>query len=210
MSLSSIVTFLSVLISITAAVRFDLTNVTCAGLHGPHCGTYVIEVVGENGTFLGQSSFVGADSLTETAGVAWARYLGQEIKFLPKLTTFATNETKNFSPLIFTTNTYTCNPQSIGDAMVPYANTVSNEIEFNSWADTGYNASTLVGLINQLLNSTDYGVQVASCYPGFASVLLNTPTVNIFGKDDALPNFCSPIKLKAVCPPEAGFVYFFF
>ncbi|CAI4052437.1 hypothetical protein SKDZ_15G5170 [Saccharomyces kudriavzevii ZP591] len=205
MSFLNIVTFFSVLVSVAIAARFDLTNVTCAGLHGPHCGTYVIEVVGQNGTFLGQSTFVGADALTESAGDAWARYLGQETRFLPKLTTIGSNETKNFSPLILTTNIKTCNPQSIGDAMVPFANTVSGEIEYNSWANTAVNSSSITGLVNQFLNATDYGVQVASCYPSFASVILSTPTVNIFGKDDTLPNYCSAIQFKAVCPPEAGF-----
>ena len=136
MSFLSIFTFFGVLISVAAAVRFDLTNVTCNDLHGPHCGTYVMKVVGQNGTFLGQSTFVGADTLTDSVGDAWARYLDQEPRFLSKLTTIGTNETKNFSPLIFTTNKKTCNPQSIGDAMVPFANTVNGEIEYNSWAYT--------------------------------------------------------------------------
>ncbi|CAI4061283.1 hypothetical protein SKDZ_07G0090 [Saccharomyces kudriavzevii ZP591] len=206
MSILNIVTFFSALVSVAIAARFDLTDVTCADLHGPHCGTYVFEVVGQNGTFLGQSTFVGADALTESAGDAWARYLGQETRFLPKLTTIGTNETKNFSPLILTTNLKTCNPQSIGDAMVPFADTVSGEIEFNAWADTAPNGAFVYGLANQLFNSTDYGVQVASCYPNFASVILSTPTVNVFGKDDTLPNYCTSIQLKAVCPPEAGFV----
>ncbi|ONH70699.1 Protein VEL1 [Saccharomyces cerevisiae] len=175
MSFLNIFTFFSVLVSVATAVRFDLTNVTCNNLHGPHCGTYVMEVVGQNGTFLGQSTFAGADVLTESAGDAWARYLGQETRFLPKLTTIASNDTKNFSPLIFTTNIYTCNPQSIGDAMVPFANTVTGEIEYNSWADTADNASFITGLANQLFNSTQYGVQVASCYPNFASVILRAP-----------------------------------
>ncbi|CAI6496646.1 BFH_HP2_G0017350.mRNA.1.CDS.1 [Saccharomyces cerevisiae] len=205
MSFLSIFTFFSVLVSVATAVRFDLTNVTCKGLHGPHCGTYVMEVVGQNGTFLGQSTFVGADVLTESAGDAWARYLGQETRFLPKLTTIASNDTKNFSPLIFTTNIYTCNPQSIGDAMVPFANTVTGEIEYNSWADTADNASFITGLANQLFNSTQYGVQVASCYPNFASVILSTPTVNIFAANETLPDYCTAIQLKAVCPPDAGF-----
>ncbi|CAI6458134.1 ALI_HP2_G0013060.mRNA.1.CDS.1 [Saccharomyces cerevisiae] len=206
MSILSIFTFFSALISVVTAVRFDLTNVTCAGLHGPHCGTYVMEVVGQNGTFLGQSTFVGADVLTESAGDAWARYLGQETRFLPKLTTIGSNDAKNFSPLIFTTNIKTCNPQSIDDAMVPFANTITGEIEYNSWANTAVNTSFITGLANQLFNATDYGVQVASCYPNFASVILSTPTVNIFGEDDTLPNYCTAIQLKAVCPPEAGFV----
>ncbi|KAJ4136704.1 hypothetical protein NW754_016190 [Fusarium falciforme] len=141
-------------------------------------GTYVMEVVGQNGTFLGQSTFAGADVLTESAGDAWARYLGQETRFLPKLTTIASNDTKNFSPLIFTTNIYTY---------------------------TADNASFITGLANQLFNSTQYGVQVASCYPNFASVILSTPTVNIFAANETLPDYCTAIQLKAVCPPDAGF-----
>ncbi|ONH79443.1 Protein VEL1 [Saccharomyces cerevisiae] len=74
MSFLNIFTFFSVLVSVATAVRFDLTNVTCKGLHGPHCGTYVMEVVGQNGTFLGQSTFVGADVLTESSVM-----LGQDI-----------------------------------------------------------------------------------------------------------------------------------
>ncbi|CAI6903903.1 ANM_collapsed_G0054370.mRNA.1.CDS.1 [Saccharomyces cerevisiae] len=68
-----------------------------------------------------------------------------------------------------------------------FANTVTGEIEYNSWADTADNASFITGLANQLFNST------------------HTPTVNIFAANETLPDYCTAIQLKAVCPPDAGF-----
>lgn len=206
MSSLNIFCFLTAIISVATAVRFDITNATCANLHGPHCGTYALRVVGTNDTFLGRSVFVGADVLTDDAEAAWSRYLGQESRFLADLTTVGTNQTKNFSPLLFTTNRKTCNPQSISAGMIPFANTVTSEITFSDWAYTGYNSSVPTALANQLFNSTDYGVQVATCYPGFTSILLSTPTVNVFNQDDVIPPSCSKITFEPVCPPDAGFV----
>lgn len=206
MSSLNIFCFLAAIISVATAVRFDIINATCTTLHGPHCGTYALRVVGTNDTFLGRSVFVGADVLTDDAEVAWGRYLGQESRFLAELTTVSTNETANFSPFLFTTNHKTCNPQSIGAGMIPFANTVTSEISFSDWAFTADNSSVPTALANQLFNSTDFGVQVAACYPGFASVLLSTPTVNVFNQDDVIPPFCSSIQFEPVCPPTAGFV----
>lgn len=200
MQLHPIWTFISLTFSVAAAVRFDLTNVTCTDLHGVHCGTYALKVADVDGAFLGQKTFVGADVLATGAEDAWGRFLSQETRFLPRLTTVGTNETKNFSPFYFTTNHETCNPQSIEDSMIPFVNTITNEIQFDAWAYTAMNVSVPTGLANQLFNATDYGVQIAQCYNGIASELLDAPTVNIFDKDEVLPSYCSPIKLEAVCP----------
>lgn len=205
MSLIFFWTFVSAIVSIVAAVRLDLTNVTCAGLHGPHCGTYALRLVGDNTTFLGQKTFVGADVLSTGSEDAWGRFLGHEPRFMPRLTTIGTNETKNFAPLIFTTNHETCNPQSIEDSMVPYVSTVTNEIQFDAWAYTAPNTTTLSGLANQLFNATDYGVRIAQCYSGVYTTLMDAPTVSIFNQDDELPSYCSEIVFEPVCPPEAGY-----
>lgn len=188
------------LISVAAAVRFDLTNVTCSDLHGVHCGTYALKVADVEGAFLGQKTFVGADVLSTGAEDAWGRFLKQETRFLPRLTTIGTNETKNFAPFYFTTNHQTCNPQSIEDSMIPFVNTRTNEIQFDAWAYTGFNVSVPTGLANQLFNASDYGVQIAQCYDGIASELMDTPTVNIFGSDEILPSFCTSIKFEPICP----------
>lgn len=205
MSFFTVFAFASVLFSVAAAVRFDLTNVTCAGLHGPHCGSYALKVVGEENLILGLKTFVGADVLSESAEESWGRYFGKEQRFLPKLTTVGTNETKNFAPLLFTTNHQTCNPQALQQGMVAFANAVTNEIQFDDWSFTARNVSVPTGLANQLFNATDYGVQTAQCYNGIASELLDAPTVNIFDQDAELPSFCTKIQFEPVCPPSIGF-----
>lgn len=189
-----------------SAFRFDLKNVTCNGLHGPHCGTYLLKVKGQNNTFIGQSTFVGADVLSSGPEDSWGRYLKEEYKFLPRFTTFQElNATKNFRPLVGTTNHNTCNFQSIENAMVPYVNTVTNELSFDAWAYTSMNSTEVTGLVNQLLNATTYGVQVATCTPGFIADLLDSPTVNIFNVEDPLPPWCTPIEIEAVCPVSVDY-----
>lgn len=192
------------LVSVVSAVRFDITNATCSNLHGLHCGTYALRVVGTNDTFLGVSTFVGADALAKGAEDSWGRYLDEETKFLAPLTTIGTNETANFKTMTFTTNKNTCNIQSISVGMTGWANTVTNEISFNDWAYTAYNVSTPTALANQLMNSTAVGVQCAQCFPGFVSTLLNTPTVNIFNADDVLPVWCEALEFEPVCPVTIG------
>lgn len=200
MTFISIWALITAIVSVAAAVRFDLTNVTCQNLHGVHCGTYALKVVGEDDLYLGQKTFVGADVLSTGAENAWDRFLKQESRFLPRLTTLGTNETANFYPFFFTTNRETCNPQSIEDAMVPFVNTITNEIQYDAWAFTARNVSAVTGLANQLFNATDYGVQIAMCYNGITSELLDAPTVNIFGQDEQLPSYCDQIKLEPICP----------
>ncbi|ODQ66182.1 hypothetical protein NADFUDRAFT_69441 [Nadsonia fulvescens var. elongata DSM 6958] len=107
-------------------------------------------------------------------------------------------------PLVVTTNKQTCHPQSIENVMIPYVNTVNDEVQFDSQAFTMQNSTIVVGLANQLLNATDYGVQVASCSPGFISGLLKSPTINIFNIEDDILSWCTPIKLETVCPLATG------
>ncbi|QLG70270.1 hypothetical protein HG535_0A02080 [Zygotorulaspora mrakii] len=196
---------LAAVVSVAVAVRFDIKNATCTNLHGRHCGTYALRVVGTNDTFLGVSTFVGSEALSGGAEYSWDQYLNQKPGFLTRLTTVGTNETANFKPITMTTTRPNCNVQSIDTGMIAFANTVTNEISFNDWAYTAFNSSVPTALANQLMNSTSVGVQCAQCWPGFTSTLLSTPTVNIFSSDDILPPWCSEIEFEPVCPAEAGF-----
>ncbi|SCW00874.1 LAFE_0C13916g1_1 [Lachancea fermentati] len=194
------------LFSISAqAYRYDWSNITCKGLHGLHCGTYYLKVKDQNDTYIGQSYFVGADVLASEPSDAWARYLKEEYKFLPRLTTVQTiNATNNFVPLVGTTNQETCNFQSIENAMIPFVNTVTSELSFDAWNDNSWNSTRVTGLASQLLNASYYGVQVATCTPGFVSDLLDAPTVNIFNAEDTLPVWCTPIEIEPVCPVDVN------
>lgn len=191
-----------------SAYRFGLDNVTCKGLHGVHCGTYLLKVKGQDNTFIGQTTFVGADVLSSGSEHSWGRYLKGEYRFLPRFTTVQElNTTKNFRPLVGTTNQRTCNFQSIESAMVPYINTVTKELSFDAWAFTSLNSTEVTGLANQLLNATTYGVQVATCNPGFITGLLKSPTVNIFNIEDPLPSWCTPIEIEPVCPITVDYIF---
>ncbi|SCU80709.1 LAMI_0B03466g1_1 [Lachancea mirantina] len=188
------------------AFRFGWSNITCKGLHGPHCGTYLLKVKNETNLYLGQSYFVPADVLAEGPSAAWGRFLSEEYRFLPRFTTIQPiNSTGNFQPLIGTTNSE-CNFQSIDNAVVPYVNKVTNELSYDAFAYTSLNSTAATGVASQLLNASMWGVQVASCSPGFITDLLNAPTVNIFNIEDELPFWCTPIELEPVCPPSAGIV----
>ncbi|SCU79293.1 LAME_0A08108g1_1 [Lachancea meyersii CBS 8951] len=192
--------------SSVAAFRFDWNNITCQGLHGPHCGTYLLKVKGQNDTYIGQSYVVGADVLANDASDAWRRLLHEEYRFLTRLTTVQTlNDTANFYPLVGVTDQKTCNFQSVDDAVVPYINAVTNELSYDSWASTSMNSTAVTGVASQLLNASTYGVQVAVCSPGFITDLLNSPTVNIFNVEDTLPPWCEAIEIEPVCPAYVNY-----
>ncbi|EEB05165.1 hypothetical protein SJAG_00161 [Schizosaccharomyces japonicus yFS275] len=188
-----------------SALRFDLTNVTCSRLRGPRCGTYLLRVAGTNATFLGQKYLVGFEALTQPKEDFLKRYLENEPRLIPRLTTVAENQTDSFHPFFFTTNQASCNPQSIESDLIPFVNTVTNEIQYDSWAYTMLNASLINGLANQLMNASTYGVQVATCLPGFTNGYFDAPTVNIFNNDEEVPSWCTAIEFEAVCPLDVGF-----
>ncbi|CAB94273.1 Protein VEL1 [Schizosaccharomyces pombe] len=192
-------------IGLATAIRFNLTDLECSRLRGPHCGTYLLKVVGTNATYVGEKSFIGLDALTESKGEFFQRMLEQEPRLIPRLFTIAENDTANFTPLTFTTYLKTCNPQSIENAMIPFVNTVTSEISFDAWAYTAQNSSRITGLSNQLMNSTLYNVQVATCTPGFSALLLDSPTINVFNNEEGMPSWCQPIELTPVCPLDEGF-----
>ncbi|CUS23008.1 LAQU0S08e00100g1_1 [Lachancea quebecensis] len=207
MQSSIILLFITGLFSTSvAAFRFDWNNITCKGLHGPRCGTYLLKVKGQNDTYLGQSYFVGADALANDATDVWSRFLKEEYRLIPRLTTVQTlNDTGNFRPFVGTTDKSTCNFQSIENAVVPYINSVTNELSYDSWASLSMNTTAVTGVAPQLLNSSTYGVQVAICSPGFATDLFQSPTVNIFNTEDVLPPWCEAIEVEAVCPADVNY-----
>ena len=196
-----LVLFLGLVSTSVSAYRIDLKNVTCKNVHGLHCGTYLLKVKGQNDTFLGQNYYVRADALAHEPSDAWARFLREEYRFIPRLTTVqALNVTTNFRPLIGVTDYDNCNFHGSENTDVPYINAVTKELSFDSWARTSWNATAATGLALQLLNSTAYGVQVATCTPGFLPDLFHSPTVNIFNIDEELPFWCEPIEFEPVCP----------
>ncbi|SCU80245.1 LAFA_0B08350g1_1 [Lachancea sp. 'fantastica'] len=199
--------FLTGLLSTSvAAYRFNWNNITCKGLHGPHCGTYLLQVKGQNDTFIGQSYFVGADALANDATDAWGRFLSEEYRFIPRLTTVQTlNDTANFRPLVGSTDKETCNFVAVENAVVPYINTVTNELSYDSWSSLSMNSTAVTGIAPQLLQASTYGVQVAICSPGFITDLFQSPTVNIFNAEDTLPPWCQAIEVEAVCPNDVNY-----
>ncbi|SCU85978.1 LANO_0C06238g1_1 [Lachancea nothofagi CBS 11611] len=206
--LSSLVSFviLGLFSAVINAYRFEWNNITCQGLHGPHCGIYLSKVKGQNDTYIGQSYFVGDDALSQGPADTWGRFLREEYKLLPRFTTVQTlNDTGNFVPFVGTTNIETCNFQSIENAMTPFVNTVTNELSFDAWADTSMNATAVKNLAPQLLKASTYAVQVATCTPGFMADLLESPTVNIFNNDEILPPWCQPVEIEAVCPAYVNY-----
>ncbi|CEP63346.1 uncharacterized protein LALA0_S08e00320g [Lachancea lanzarotensis] len=207
MWLSTVFLFVTGLLATSvAAYRSDWTNITCQGLHGPHCGTYLLKVKDQNDTYIGQSYFVGADALASDATEAWGRFLGEEYRFIPRLTTVQTlNDTANFRPLVGTTDKETCNFVAIENAVVPYINTVTNELSYDSWTSVSMNATAAKGVAPQLLQASTYGIQVAICSPGFLTELFQSPTVNLFNVEDILPPWCEAIEIEAVCPGAVNY-----
>ncbi|KAM3161345.1 Vel1p [Lachancea thermotolerans] len=207
MWLSTLFLFVTGILSTSvAAFRYDWSNITCKGLHGPHCGTYLLKVKGQNDTYLGQSYFVGADALANDATDAWGRLLHEEYRLIPRLTTVQTlNDTGNFRPFVGTTDMSTCNFQSVENAVVPYINTVTNELSYDSWASISMNATAVTGVAPQLLKASTYGIQVAICSPGFITDLFQSPTVNLFNVEDTLPPWCEAIEIEAVCPADVNY-----